>query len=927
MAPSSRRRHDVRDVKEEPQVANSPEIRQPLNGILESSSAYEDNSARSLQPMSSARFGRSDAPTPSEPDTEPGPLLRELRSREAPSFTAPVASPTNAHESFLQTSFQDIGKGLKECMDTLGELQQLGISYDVKLPELVLVGDQSAGKSSLMSGLANLELPRSEGTCTRCPLHIRVSRHSHWSCRVSLRKDYKYDPPAGQDIQNSNVGDADPFYPWKKLPATKVTEFKVMHDKSEIEEVLRWAQIAILNDNHLPGQYIPGTGRTAIEVPLQRAAETTEAKFSPNIVALEIKSPDLPDLSFYDMPGIFENPADARDDYLVSVVRNLTKSYIAHDTAIVICCMPMNSDAENSSTLGLVRRLGAQSRTIGVLTKADLLPEGNHDQWLAIMKGQAHKTGHGYFVTSRPQGKELEDLKEWEKRIFEDNSCANWPSSFHAFVERCGIERLKDFLAERLSEAFIKSLPQVKQNIQRRLNDNLKELRKLPELPDNVQLEIQTGLIAFADSSRSKMDEFMGRFNQLPRSFRECLLEIKPKFTLKDRSDIPVLEISDDDSDAASVATQPTPTPKRIAPPSLATPSKRQRVNGHITNGNGHVKAEEPVFTPPARPQARTNLMPPFDKFAGTGRGFRTLRQVREEMNEKTKAGMPDRISDEVYTDLVKEALRPWRGPTDAFLVQTMHDLGAVLLETLDRALVNMKKRFIYKEARRHVKAFLDQHLRETRVALMDLCGDEQGRLMTFNDEAFARYRDDEYIVLTRFRHVMRMEAAGFQSSALGQWSDMTEESRAKDIKLRETELLKLGPDQFVRELEVVAYVRGYYRLAALRFADAVSQRILCRMIPAIRLQMPTYLEEQLGLRTSNAHHIYERLMSEDGATASKRENVKLERDKFIKALERIEKLEMGVALAEDLDEQSTQAQSFTHMDTDMGMDADDGEA
>jgi GTPase SAR1 family protein len=368
---------------------------------------------------------------------------------------APPQSPTNAEESFFHTSFQDIGKKLKACNDTLGELQQLGVSHDVQLPELVLVGDQSAGKSSLMSGLANLDLPRSDGTCTRCPLHIRVSRHADWSCRVSLRKDYTYDPPADdRPIREEDVTAQDPFFPWKRQPKP-VMEFKTMHDKSEIEEVLRWAQIAILNDDMQPELYVPGSGNIAMSKDIEAEVEDTTAKFSPNVVSLEIRGPELPDLSFYDMPGIFQNPADARDDYLVNVVRNLSMEYIGHPSAIILCSMPMNSDAENSCTFGLIRRLEASHRTIGVLTKADLLPQsGKHEQWLSIMKGEAHQTGLGYFITSRPHDKNLDYMLEWEEKVFEHHLLEWWPESFHQFGNRCGVEKLKAFLSERLAEAF-----------------------------------------------------------------------------------------------------------------------------------------------------------------------------------------------------------------------------------------------------------------------------------------------------------------------------------------------------------------------------------------------------------------------------------------------------------------------------------------
>ncbi|KAG6011342.1 hypothetical protein E4U54_008133 [Claviceps lovelessii] len=859
------------------------------------------------------RNGRSDAPPPSERSTEPGPLLREIRTRapvSGPSAASPVHNPS---ESFFNVSFQDIGKRVKACNDTLGELQHLGVSHAVQLPELVLVGDQSAGKSSLMSGLANLDLPRSEGTCTRCPLHIRVSENSDWSCRVSIRKEYSYQPPADRPIHETDVTDEDPFFPWRKQRSIATHEFKTVHDKCQIEEVLRWAQIAILNDDKHHSLFIPGSGGIAVNTPVAEAAETTTAKFSPNIVALEIKGPNLPDLSFYDMPGIFQNPADARDDYLVNVVRNLSRAYIEHPSAIIMCAMPMNSDAENSSTFGLTRRLKASKRTIGVLTKADLLPEGgNHDQWLAVMKQQTHVTGLGYFITSRPQGKDLDDLKRWEEHVFEDHSVGSWPSPFYEFADRCGVEKLKSFLSEHLGEAFLKSLPNIKSKLKQHFDKTQAQLKMLPELPDNVELEIQTGLMRFADSSRIKLDDFMRHFNTLPKDFRNCLLAIKPKFTFKDPSDFPVLEISDDESDNASVNTNhttatATPSAKRRSAAAATTPSKRPRVDAS-TNGiappipNGRVKPEEQNGLSMrggvgVNPGAQNGLLPePFAQFTEVGRGFRSLRQVREEIQAKTTSGMPDRTSDEVYNDLVMESVRPWKGPMDVFITRAMRDLLQKLGAALNESLENLKKRSIYKKANQHLRSCIEEHKLAIKSDLDLLYQDEVERLLTFNEEAFAQYNAEELAELTRFRHYMRMKAIGPDPGKFVPGDQLSEDKRAQDTKKRTAEIGKIGPDRFAREIEVVAYVRGYYRLAALRFADAVSQRVICRMIPSIRRELPYYMESKLGLRRPDAANVYVELMEEDDRTAEMRKNLKIEKEKFEKALASISALETGAS-------------------------------
>ncbi|CAM1505760.1 Fc.00g113970.m01.CDS01 [Cosmosporella sp. VM-42] len=872
-----------------------------LPSNISNHSNYGDSSSYLPVDQSFYRNGRSDAPTPSERLADPEPLLRELRMR--PNAAAESPTGLESTDSFFHTSFQDIGKKLKACNDTLGELQQLGVSHDVQLPELVLIGDQSAGKSSLMSGLANLELPRSEGTCTRCPLHIRVSRNTDWSCRVWLRKEYSYQPPDGRSITENDVTDQDPFFPWRKLPSTVVHEFKSMHDKSEIEDVLRWAQIAILNDDKSHKLFVPGSG-SMTHIPIDRAAEEVTAKFSPNIVALEIKGPELPDLSFYDMPGIFQNPADARDDYLVNVVRNLSKEYIQHPSAIIICSMPMNSDAENSSTFGLTRRLGALNRTIGVLTKADLIPDsGNHEQWLAIMKGEAHQTGLGYFITSRPQKKDLDELTAWEKLVFEDTGFDRWPAAFHCFVERCGVEKLKSFLSERLGEEFAKSLPSIKHKVKMHLDKIHAQLGKLPELPSNVELEVQTSVMEFGELARSELKpaEFSKQFGPLPDNFRECLLEMKPKFTLRDKTDIPVLEISDDESDAGStnMGNVGTPSKRRnMGPPT--TPAKRQRSEAPANHGsfNGLVKPEEGrgSVPPPASPAKRSQFPEPFTKFSDVGRGFRTLRQVREEIQAKTRAGMPELITEEVYNDLCREAIQPWDGPTKAFLNYVMRLLQNRLDAALKKAFDRLSKRLIYQESRKHLKAYLEERRKETEDALIVAYRLETSGLFTINRDAFKRCREDEMILLTRFRHQMRMNAAGpyADNRPLVPWESLTHEKRAQDEKRRELDLAKIGPDPFKEELKVVGYVRGYYRLAALRFADSVALHITNGMIPGIQRYLPYHLDEKLGLRGPDAASIYEKLMEEDETIAAKRVTLKLEREKFEKALASIEGLEAG---------------------------------
>jgi hypothetical protein len=179
-------------------------------------------------------------------------------------------------------------------------------------------------------------------------------------------------------------------------------------------------------------------------------------------VALEIRGPDLPDLSFYVLPSIFVNALHVEDQYLADAVLNLTQEYISHPKAIILWAFPMNTDPENSTTFRLIRELKADKRCLGVMTKADLLPRGGHEQWVAMLDGEPHHTGLGYFITSLLDKGGLDRQTAWEKAFFNQQTnyphseITPWPREFTAHDDKCGIVRLKDFLSGKLAEEFTK---------------------------------------------------------------------------------------------------------------------------------------------------------------------------------------------------------------------------------------------------------------------------------------------------------------------------------------------------------------------------------------------------------------------------------------------------------------------------------------
>jgi hypothetical protein len=114
-------------------------------------------------------------------------------------------------------------------------------------------------------------------------------------------------------------------------------------------------------------------------------------------------------------------------------------------------------DIDNQSCATLAQEYDPKGlRTLGVLTKADAIQEGEHASWLKILRGDTHRLKYGYFVTR--QSKEDERLaktsfaeaRRIEKAFF--NSQEPWASLAGKYRSRFGTEHLTNFLSERLCD-------------------------------------------------------------------------------------------------------------------------------------------------------------------------------------------------------------------------------------------------------------------------------------------------------------------------------------------------------------------------------------------------------------------------------------------------------------------------------------------
>ncbi|KIK46797.1 hypothetical protein CY34DRAFT_799955 [Suillus luteus UH-Slu-Lm8-n1] len=383
----------------------------------------------------------------------------------------------------IDISTTDYALRRRELMRMMSDLKSMGAEALIDLPSVVVIGGQSAGKSSLVEAVSGINVPRDSGTCTRCPMECTMSSHAtSWSCSISLRLGF------------DNNG--------RDLPRTTTVSFgRTITDKNEVEVWLRRAQSAILNPN------IPSATFHTRTIEELRDTRNT-LKFSRNVVCVSIEDPDATDLSFYDLPGLIQN----EEAETVALVKSLAEHYTKKGNTIILTTIPMSDDMENQQSMSLARAADPDGkRTIGVLTKPDTLGVGAINQrrkWVEIIEGQSqdHRLRHGFYCVRLPDDAErTQRLSRAESQrraaeYFDTTSPWNTVADRHRF----GIPGFVSDVSRLLIQLIEEALPRLREDIDKLLAQCNKDFDALPPpLANDPQIEVLGRINAFCDVFKS----------------------------------------------------------------------------------------------------------------------------------------------------------------------------------------------------------------------------------------------------------------------------------------------------------------------------------------------------------------------------------------------------------------------------------------
>ncbi|KAK0220837.1 P-loop containing nucleoside triphosphate hydrolase protein [Armillaria nabsnona] len=377
----------------------------------------------------------------------------------------PEPEPESTTVPINQTEY---ARRCRQVMELYRALQALGADrLFPTLPKIIVIGGQSTGKSSLVEAVSGINVPRDSGTCTRCPMECTMlSSSSTWSCTIYLNIKY------GTDGSELAIPDKVRFGP-------------VITDKDAVELWIRRAQAAILGRHRTKEDF------TSMSTEELRSLATTDSQtlpFSKNIVQVELRDPQLTDLSFVDLPGVIHNA----EEETIKLINDLVISYIEEsENTIVLITIPMSDDIEMQAAVKLAKSRDPDGdRTIGVLTKPDMLTvgaSGARQKWREIILGQdeKHKLKHGYYCVRLP------DDDERKRKISRDESQAlakvyfQKNSPWKEFVDRSrfGIPALVHDISRLLVRLIENYIPTLKQSVDDILASDRAELDTLPPLP------------------------------------------------------------------------------------------------------------------------------------------------------------------------------------------------------------------------------------------------------------------------------------------------------------------------------------------------------------------------------------------------------------------------------------------------------------
>ncbi|ROW00092.1 hypothetical protein VSDG_03570 [Cytospora chrysosperma] len=338
----------------------------------------------------------------------------------------------------------------RDLLDTVDDLRSMGVGRIVDLPEIIVVGDQSSGKSSVLGAISSVRFPVKGGVCTRFATELVLRKAQVTKFKVRIVAGDTSDKFSTCFIESHH---------------DSVKRFnETSWDNDDLSNVIEEAKKAmgIGNNNH---------------------------DYSGYILRIEISNPEVPSLTLIDLPGFYHGATSEQSANGQKMVDKLANRYMERKNSIILAIVTGHNGFANQKVLTEARKhdpghhpsLRDPERTLGILTKPDRIAPGSDDEekYLQLIqnKESANKLNLGWHVL-RNRAENETGLSDEDRDAAEAEFLSNGVWKKVRPVDK-GIKSLRSKLSKVLVDHIKKSLPSVREDIEKSIEEKRQSLKEL----------------------------------------------------------------------------------------------------------------------------------------------------------------------------------------------------------------------------------------------------------------------------------------------------------------------------------------------------------------------------------------------------------------------------------------------------------------
>ncbi|CAL1601812.1 unnamed protein product [Knipowitschia caucasica] len=301
-------------------------------------------------------------------------------------------------------------RGMEDLIPLINKLQDafssIGQSCNLDLPQIAVVGGQSAGKSSVLENFVGRDfLPRGSGIVTRRPLILQL-----------------------------------------------------VNNKAEYAEFL-----------HCKGRKFVDFEEVRLEIEAETDRITGSNKgISPVPINLRVYSPHVLNLTLIDLPGMTKVAVGDQPVDIEHQIRDMLMQFITKESCLILAVTPANTDLANSDALKISKEVDPQGlRTIGVITKLDLMDEGTDAR--DIFENKLLPLRRGYIGVVNRSQKDIDGKKDICAALAAERKFFLSHPSYRHMAERMGTPHLQKSLNQQLTNHIRDTLPGLRSKLQSQL--------------------------------------------------------------------------------------------------------------------------------------------------------------------------------------------------------------------------------------------------------------------------------------------------------------------------------------------------------------------------------------------------------------------------------------------------------------------------